>query len=57
MYVLVFPRIPSLRHVQHLDLHNSYQKKGMLNVSRNEALKLVLNFISKLTQIKYNVKV
>ena len=57
MYVLVFPRIPSLRHVQHLDLHNSHQKKGMLNVSRNEALKLVLNFISKLTQIRYNVKV
>ena len=33
------------------------KRKEMLNVSRNEALKLVLNFISKLTQIKYNVKV
>ena len=56
MYVLVFPRIPSLRlmnrlnslkHVQHFHVHNSHQKKGMLNVSRNEALKLVLNVISK----------
>ena len=54
MYILVLPRIPclrfmnrlnSLKHAQHFGAHNSHQKKGMLNASRNEASKPILNFI------------